>query len=80
LKDIGNGTGYWIRLTRLAPALIAVLVEMGCSPLTMDVSNLINFGSPCLNSSNAWDFFLNIARIESGDSHLSSILAEFRDS
>jgi hypothetical protein len=62
-------------VTTIALALMAVLVEMACSLLTIDVSNLINFGSPCLNSSNAWDFSLNIARIESRDSHLLSILA-----
>ena len=50
LKDIGNGIGYWVRLTRLAPALLAALLEMACSPLTMGVSHLINFGSPFLNS------------------------------
>ena len=60
---------------RLAPVLMAALVEMACSLLTMDASNLINFKSPCLNSSNAWDFSLNIARIESRDLHLSTILA-----
>ena len=77
MKDIGNGIGYQIRLTRLAPAPMAALVEMACSPLTMDVSNLINFGS-CLNSSRAGDFSLNIARIESGDSIEHS--CKFRDS
>ena len=53
MKDIGNGIGYWVRLTKLAPALMAALVEMACSPLTMGVSHLINFGSPFLNSSKS---------------------------
>jgi hypothetical protein len=75
LKDIGNRIGYWIRLTRLPPALMAALVEMARSPLTMGVSHLFNFGSPFLNSSNAWDCSLNIARISSDDWHLSMAAA-----
>jgi len=75
LKYVGTRIGFWIRLTRLGPVLMTALVEMACSALTTGASHLINFGSLFLNSSNAWDCSLNIARIESGDSHLSSILA-----
>ena len=62
-------------LTRLAPTLRTVLVEIAFSPLTIGLSHLINLGLPFLNSSNAWDCAWNIARIESGDLHLSMVAA-----
>ena len=68
-NHFGNGILNWFGLTRLAPALRTVLVEMACNPLTTGLSHLINLGSPFLNSSKAWDCSWNIARIESGDSH-----------
>ena len=75
MKYVDTRIEFWVRLTRLGPVLMTALVEMACSALTTGASHLINFGSPFLNSSNAWDCSLNIARIESVDSHLSSILA-----
>jgi hypothetical protein len=62
-------------LTRLALLPRTVLVEIACSPLTTGPSHLISLGSPLLNSSNAWDCARKMARIESGESHLSMAVA-----
>jgi len=48
-----------------------VSVEIVCNPLTTGLSHLINLGLPFLNSSKAWDCAWNIARMSSGDLHLS---------